>query len=78
MDMHDGAAGTAAVSSATAAAASIAAAADNTQPSGTTSYFAYDKHVGSIIAHIVLMFVAWFFVLPVGMYPYHRPLQTAG
>ena len=30
------------------------------------SYFAYGKHSGTIIAHIVLMVVAWCFVLPSG------------
>lgn len=34
--------------------------------SGPMSYFAYQKHAGSIIAHIALMVIAWFFILPIG------------
>lgn len=30
------------------------------------SYFAYQKHSGVIMAHIVLMVLAWFFTLPIG------------
>ncbi len=33
------------------------------------SYAGRDTHTGSILAHIVLESVAWFFVLPVGMQP---------
>ena len=65
-DMHGGAADTSVVSSAVAAA--TATATPDTQPSSPTTYFTYDKHFGSILAHIVLMFVAWFFVLPLGAY----------
>ncbi|OJD15821.1 hypothetical protein AJ78_03964 [Emergomyces pasteurianus Ep9510] len=35
--------------------------------SGSLSYFAYQKHAGSIIAHIALMVIAWFFILPIGV-----------
>ncbi|OAX77660.1 hypothetical protein ACJ72_08039 [Emergomyces africanus] len=35
--------------------------------SGPMSYFAYQKHAGSIIAHIALMVIAWFFILPIGV-----------
>ncbi|KAK2739708.1 hypothetical protein FQN55_009298 [Onygenales sp. PD_40] len=31
------------------------------------SYFAYQKHRGTIIAHIALMVIAWFFILPIGV-----------
>ncbi|PGH26619.1 hypothetical protein AJ80_01748 [Polytolypa hystricis UAMH7299] len=34
---------------------------------GEMSYFAYDKHVGAIIAHVVLMVLGWFFILPIGV-----------
>lgn len=30
------------------------------------SYFAYPSHSGLMLAHIALMIVAWFFVLPIG------------
>lgn len=32
------------------------------------SYFAYSSHGGLMLAHIGLMIVAWFFVLPIGDY----------
>ena len=32
------------------------------------SYFTYQKHGGLMLAHIALMVVAWFFVLPIGEY----------
>ena len=32
------------------------------------SYFTYQKHGGLMLAHIALMIVAWFFVLPIGEY----------
>ncbi|KAL2364569.1 hypothetical protein RJZ56_002524 [Blastomyces dermatitidis] len=35
--------------------------------SSPMSYFAYQKHAGSIIAHVVLMVIAWFFILPIGV-----------
>ncbi|KKZ66180.1 hypothetical protein EMCG_08066 [[Emmonsia] crescens] len=35
--------------------------------SSPMSYFAYQKHAGSIIAHITLMVIAWFFILPFGV-----------
>lgn len=34
---------------------------------GPISYFAHGEHVGTILAHIVLMVLAWFFILPIGM-----------
>ena len=37
------------------------------------SYFSYGQHSGTIVAHIALMIIAWFFVLPPGMYtPYRK------
>lgn len=30
------------------------------------SYFAYQKHSGVLIAHVVFMVLAWFFTLPIG------------
>lgn len=50
----------------TAPSPSASAAAGNADP-GPMSYFAYGKHSGAIVAHIVLMVLAWFFVLPVGV-----------
>lgn len=41
------------------------AAAPTTDPA-MMSYFAYGKHTGTILAHIILMVLAWCFVLPVG------------
>ncbi|EEH09168.1 integral membrane protein [Histoplasma capsulatum G186AR] len=35
--------------------------------SSPMSYFAYQEHAGSIVAHIVLMVIAWFFILPIGV-----------
>lgn len=35
--------------------------------SGPMSYFAFEKYTGSILAHIVLEVLAWFFILPLGM-----------
>ncbi|OJD23903.1 hypothetical protein ACJ73_04745 [Blastomyces percursus] len=35
--------------------------------SSPMSYFAYQKHAGSIIGHVVLMVIAWFFILPIGV-----------
>ena len=32
------------------------------------SYFTYPSHGGLMLAHIGLMIVAWFFVLPIGEY----------
>lgn len=32
------------------------------------SYFTYQKHGGLMLAHIALMIVAWFLVLPIGEY----------
>ena len=34
------------------------------------SYFTYPNHGGLMLAHIGLMIVAWFFVLPIGEYTY--------
>lgn len=35
-------------------------------PDYPMSYFAHKKHTGVIMAHIVLMVIAWFFALPIG------------
>lgn len=43
-------------------------AAANDADHGPMSYFVFDKHASAIIAHIVLMVLAWFFILPVGTY----------
>lgn len=47
-----------------------AAAATATMAAGDTahlmSYFRYQKHSGTILAHIVLMAIAWVVILPVG------------
>lgn len=57
---------------ATEATSSVApaAAATATMPAGDTthlmSYFRYQKHSGTILAHIVLMAIAWIVILPVG------------
>lgn len=37
------------------------------ESSGPISYFAHGEHFGAILTHIVLMVLAWFFILPVGM-----------
>ncbi|EGD93426.1 integral membrane protein [Trichophyton tonsurans CBS 112818] len=48
-----------------------AAAATATMAAGDTthlmSYFRYQKHSGTILAHIVLMAIAWIVILPVGV-----------
>ena len=31
------------------------------------SYFQYGSHTGAMLGHIVFMFLAWFFTLPIGM-----------
>ena len=51
----------------TASSPSASAATGDADP-GPMSYFAYGNHTGTIVAHIVLMVLAWFFVLPVGTY----------
>lgn len=57
---------------ATEATSSVApaAAATATMAAGDTthlmSYFRYQKHSGTILAHIVLMAIAWIVILPVG------------
>jgi hypothetical protein len=38
---------------------------------GPMSYFAYPEHGSAILAHIILMVVAWCFILPIGKYMYH-------
>ena len=38
----------------------------NTTNPKIPSYFAHPQHVVLIIAHIALMTVAWFFILPIG------------
>lgn len=40
------------------------------------SYFAYGKHSGTIVAHIVLMVLAWCFVLPTGWWSRWHFLAT--
>lgn len=35
-------------------------------PASPSSYFSYAPHSGLMLAHILLMTLAWFFVLPVG------------
>lgn len=30
------------------------------------SYFAYPEHSGLLGAHVILMVIAWFFILPIG------------
>ena len=64
MDMH----GHGGMGGHTAPSPSASAAAGDADP-GPMSYFAYGNHTGTIVAHVVLMIVAWFFVLPVGTYP---------
>ncbi|KAL1964018.1 hypothetical protein VTN77DRAFT_7564 [Rasamsonia byssochlamydoides] len=34
---------------------------------GPTSYFSYPEHVGTIFAHIILMVIAWCFILPIAV-----------
>ena len=46
-------------------------------PDSPESYFAYPKFGGLMLAHIALMTVAWFFVLPIGRYPTQRT-EVAG
>ena len=43
----------------------LAVAAMNTSMAPPQSYFAYPYHSGLMLAHIMLMTVAWFFVLPI-------------
>lgn len=52
----------------TAPSPSTSAAGGGDDDAGPMSYFAYGKHSGTILAHIVLMVLAWFFILPVGTY----------
>lgn len=40
----------------------------NRTESSEQSYFAYPNYGGLMLAHIVLMTVAWFFILPIGKY----------
>ena len=61
-DMH------ASAPTATASASPVA----TTKGDYPMSYFAYQKHSGTILAHIVLMVLAWFFVLPVGMHSHSK------
>ena len=49
------------ISSAIPSASTMAAA------SSPESYFAYPKFGGLMLAHIVLMTIAWLFVLPIGL-----------
>ena len=52
------------VSNAMPSASTVAA------PSSSESYFAYSKFGGLMLAHIVLMTIAWFFVLPIGLWAF--------
>lgn len=56
MDMH-------ATSSAGSPTASIS---QNVQSEGSTSYFAYGQHSGTIVAHIAFMTLSWCLILPAG------------
>ena len=40
------------------------------------SYAGLDSHTGSILAHVVLEVIAWFFVLPIGSLLLHRPTSA--
>lgn len=42
------------------------AASQDAAENGPMSYFAYGKHSSTILAHIVLMVIAWCFALPTG------------
>ncbi|EEP80578.1 conserved hypothetical protein [Uncinocarpus reesii 1704] len=54
MDMHGG-----------GIAPSLTTTAKPADTSGPISYFAHGEHFGAIAAHIVLMVLAWFFILPI-------------
>ena len=49
-----------------ASASSVAAL--NSSTVEQQSYFTYQRYGGLMLAHIALMIVAWFFVLPIGEY----------
>lgn len=38
----------------------------STMDAGAQSYFQYGEHPGLLVAHILLMTLAWMFILPVG------------
>jgi hypothetical protein len=67
MDMH----GELGPSHGPSAIPSLAVDGDN-QP--IMSYFSYEKHSSSVIAHIILMTLAWFFVLPIGSHKFRSLL----
>lgn len=48
------------VNTATAAAAAMPASIE------ALSYFTYSRHSSLVLAHIILMTVTWFFILPIG------------
>lgn len=56
-----------------ATASTVAAMPSSTQRSwdAPMSYFVYSDHSGWMIAHISLMVLAWFFILPIGTRPVH-------
>lgn len=57
---------------------SLPAATMNSSSASPQSYFAYPTLGGLMLGHIVLMIIAWFFVLPIGkhisqrQYPFFR------
>ncbi|TPX25517.1 hypothetical protein DIZ76_010972 [Coccidioides immitis] len=59
MDMHSG--------MPAGASPSMSTSAKVAEPSGPISYFAHGEHFGVILGHIVLMVLAWFFILPIGV-----------
>lgn len=44
----------------------VASAAANAPSTSPGNYFTYPEYGGLILAHILLMTIAWFFVLPIG------------
>lgn len=69
MDMDTGHTGhdlpATAIATATAPTTITASAVPSSEPE---SYFAHPQHSGVILGHIVLMVLAWFFILPIGSY----------
>ena len=45
---------------------------------GPMSYFAYDKHSDTIMAHIALMMLGWCFVLPAGKKNFNSDRSNGG
>jgi hypothetical protein len=64
MDMNIHTAGAGGVSPAPQNVSAVATSDSHTAP---VSYFAYKEHSTVILAHIILMVIAWCFVLPIGM-----------